>query len=999
MNVKRLLHLTILPALLFYLQAQAQERTVTGKVTDSKTGIALQSVSVIVKGTTIGTQTAADGTFRLTVPAGATTLVISNVGYTDRELKIGNGPLSIALEQSDKSLGEIVVIGYGSSKKKDLTGSVVSITAKDFNKGSITSPDQLITGKVAGVQITSNGGAPGSGSTIRIRGGASLNASNDPLIVIDGVPLSNSGISGASNALALINPNDIESFNILKDASATAIYGARGSNGVIIITTKKGTGGIPKFTFSSQLSAYGHGKKVDVLSADQFRTFVNANGNTTQKALLGTASTDWQNQIYKTAIGEDNNLSMTGSLKNMPYRVSLGFLNQDGILKTGNLQRTTLALNAVPKLFNDHLTINLSLLGTYSKSRFANEGAIGAAVNFDPTQPVYSGSSRFGGYWEWLDPTSISGLKGLSPKNPLGLLMMRDDRSTVQRSVGSAQFDYKLHFFPDLHAKVNLSYDVSSGTGTVKVPDSAASAYNRFADANGKLKSGQNTQYKQNITNTFLQAYLNYVKDIKSIDSRIDVMAGYEYNDYLTTNYNYADYSYDGTKRPNSDPNFALDKPENTIISYFGRLNYAYKDRYLLTATFRRDGSSRFSPAYRWGNFPSAALGWKIKEESFLKNVSAVSDLKLRVGYGVTGQQDGIGNYDYISYYDKSTTTAQYQLGNTFYQMYRPGGYYTNRKWEQTATSNIAIDYGFLNNRITGTVEYYFKKTKDLLNLITQPAGTNFSNQIVANIGNMENRGLEFTVNLVPVRKKELEWNVGFNITYNKNKITKLTVSDDPNYPGSLTGGISGGTGNTILINSVGYPRGSFYVFQQVYDKSGHPIDNLFADRNRDGMITDKDLYRYKSSDPTVFMGFNTNVTYKKWNAGLVMRANLGNYLYNNVASSTGTQRNILNPLNFLSNGSSDVLYTNFSGNGSQYYLSDYYVQNASFLRMDNIYAGYNFGKVFNNSKANLRAGVNVQNAFLITKYKGTDPEINGGIDNNFYPRPRTFVLSVNLDF
>ena len=998
MKIKRLLQGMLLPMLLFCITAMAQQKTVTGKVTDSKNGTVLAGASVLVKGTTQGISTDANGVFTLKVPATATTLVISSIGFETRQVTIGIGNMLVQLDQVNAALNEVVVIGYGSTRKKDLTGSVVSISAKDFNTGAITTPEQLIAGKAAGVQITSNGGAPGAGSTIRIRGGASLNASNDPLIVIDGVPLSNNGIYGQANPLSLINPNDVENFTVLKDASATAIYGARGSNGVIIITTKKGAKGLPKFTFSSQLAIQTSSKKVDVLTADQLRTYVNANGNTAQKALLGTANTNWQDQIYHTAIGTDNNFGVSGSVKNIPYRVSLGYLNQNGILKTGNLERTSLAINLSPKFFKDFLSVNLSVLSTSSKSRFANEGAIGSAVTFDPTKPVTSGNNRFGGYWEWLDPTSISGLKGLSPRNPLGILMLNDSRSKVQRSIGSAQIDYKLHFLPDLHVKVNASYDISSSEGTVIISDSAASTYKRFQDAANVYKSGVNNQYKQKVSNTFLQLYMNYVKNITSIDTRIDVMGGYEYNNYLATNYNFPDYSKDGTKRPNSDPNYLFDKPENTILSWFGRMNLTIQNKYILTATFRRDGSSRFSPNNRWGNFPSAAFAWKMKEESFLKNVDGISDLKFRVGYGITGQQDGIGNYDYITNYYKSETTAQYQFGNTFYQMYRPAGYYANRKWEQTASFNIALDYGLFHNRITGSVEFYNRKTTDLLNLITQPAGTNFSNQIVANVGDMENKGVEFTLNAEPVRTKNLVWDFGFNITYNQNKITKLTISEDPNYPGNIFGGISGGTGNSILINSVGYSRGAFYTYQQVYDKAGSPIDNLFADRNRDGMVSDKDLYRYKSPDPKVFLGFNSNITYKKWNAGLVMRAHIDNYLYNNVASSTGTSRNILNPLNFLSNGSTDVLTTNFSGGGSQYFLSDYYVQNASFLRMDNIYVGYNFGKVFNN-KANLRLGANVQNVFVITKYKGTDPEINGGIDNNFYPRPRTFALSMNLDF
>ncbi len=980
------------------LQALAQNKVVTGKVTDSNDGRAMASATVKAVGTKLLTQTDAEGKFSFSVPATVNTLIISSIGYAEKSVILKGNAVDVQLAAVTTSLTDIVVIGYGTTRKKDLTGSVVVVSSKDFNKGPIVTPEQLITGKVAGVQVTSNNGAPGSGSTIRIRGGASLNASNDPLIVVDGVPLDNGGISGSANALSLINPNDVESFTILKDASATAIYGARGSNGVILITTKKGKKGQPVFNFSSQVSLSSVTKKVDVLSADQFRAFVNANGTTAQKALMGNASTNWQDQIYHSAITNDNNLSVSGSLGNMPYRVSAGFITQDGILKKDNLQRTSVNVNINPKFFKDHLSVTLNVLGSQSNNTFANQGAIGAAVSFDPTQPVLSGNSRFGGYWEWLDPTSISGLKGLSPRNPLGLLMQRNDKSKVQRSIGSVQFDYKVHFLPDLHAKLNLSYDVSKGSGTVYIPDSAASSYYRFQDAASKWKSGVNNYYQQKKANSFVQFFLNYVKDLNAIKSRIDLTAGYEYNDYKTTSYAYADYAADGTKRPNSDPTYAFDIPRNTIVSVFGRLNYAFMDRYLLTATFRRDGSSRFSPNNRWGNFPSAALAWKIIDEPFMKSARGINDLKLRIGYGITGQQDGIGNYDYISYYGLSNTTAQYQLGNTFYQMYRPGGYYTNRKWEQTATSNIAVDFGFLDNRINGSLELYYRKTKDLLNLITQPAGTNFSNQIVANVGDMENKGVELSVNLVPVRKKDLEWNVGFNITYNKNKITKLTVSDDPNYPGNIYGGISGGTGNSILINSVGYSRGSFYVYQQVYDKNNKPIDNLFADRNRDGIISDKDLYRYKNTDPNILLGFNSSVNYQKWSAGFVMHGSINNYLYNNVASSSGVTRNILNPLNFLTNGSSDILNSGFSGNGSQYFLSDYYIQNASFLRLDNISLSYNVGKVLRN-KASLRLGAVVSNVLVITKYKGSDPEINGGIDNNFYPRPRVFSLSMNLDF
>jgi iron complex outermembrane receptor protein len=996
MNVKRLLAAMVLSLVLFAIPALSQDKLVTGKVTDSKDGSAMQNATVKVKGTQIVTQTDATGTFKIKVPSSATTLVITTVGYAVQEVAVADAA-NIKLTQTSNALGEVVVIGYGSVRKKDLTGSVSTVSSKDFQGGSITTPEQLISGKVAGVAITANGGAPGSGSVIRIRGGSSLNASNDPLIVIDGMPLENAGISGVANPLSLINPNDIETFTVLKDASAAAIYGSRASNGVILITTKKGKSGKPVFNFSTQLSVGSIVKQAAILAPSQVRQLVTTNGTPQLIALLGAANTDWQSQIYQTAISNDNNLSVSGALKNLPYRISVGYNNQNGILKNDNLKRTSVGINISPVLWKNHLKIDLNLKGSYSTSNFANQGAIGSAVNFDPTQSVFSGSKRFGGYWEWLNPSSVSGLQQLAPKNPLGLLMQRGDQSIVKRSVGNAVVDYKFHFLPELHAIITAGYDISEGSGTIVVPDSAASSYNQFKDVNGKYHGGVNNQYKQTKQNTYLNYSLNYAKELKSIDSKIEALAAYEYQDYATTNNNYSNNTYDGTVI--STPTYAFDKPENTLISYLGRLIFTVKNKYILTGSIRRDGSSKFSPANRWGTFPSAAFAWKIKNESFLANVSAISDLKIRVGYGVTGQQDGINNYDYQSFYALSGTTASYQLDTIFYQMYRPGGYYLNRKWEQTTTTNIALDYGFLNNRISGSIEVYNKETTDLLNNIAQSAGTNFSNQIVANIGSMTNKGVEFTINFQPIRNKNFTWDVAFNATYNENKITKLTISDDPKYAGVQTGGISGGTGNTIQIQSVGSAKNSFYVFKQVYDPStGKPIDNLFEDVNRDGIINQNDLYKYKSPDPKAFFGFSTNITANKWSAGFVLRANLGNYMYNNVASSTGTLRNIMNPIGYINNGSADVLYTNFSGTGTNYYMSDYYVQNASFLKMDNLNIGYNVGKVFDN-KATLRLSANVQNVFVITKYTGIDPEINGGIDNSFYPRPRTFVFGLNLNF
>jgi len=995
-NIKQPVNRFLLMALFQFavvITATAQNRTVTGKITDSKDGTILAGATVSATGTSKVVVSDATGNFKIEIPTTVKQLSISYAGYQTQDVLASDNFINVKLVSTSEKLTDVVVIGYGTVRKKDLTGSVAIIGTKDFVKGAMTTPEQLIMGKVAGVQITSNSGAPGAGSTIRIRGGASLNASNDPLIVLDGMPLDNNAISGQANALALINPNDIESFSILKDASATAIYGSRASNGVIMITTKKGSKGIPTISFTSQLSSAKVAKYVDVLSADEVRSFVGANGNSSLQGLLGTANTNWQDVIYQRAISSDNNFSIRGSLKNLPYRISIGGLNQTGVLKTGYLSRSTVGLNLNPTLFKNHLKIDFNVKSSMSQSKFANEGAIGAAVNFDPTQDIYSGNRAHGSYWEWLDPSSSNGLKSLSPKNPLGILMQRDDKSNVTRHIANLVVDYKFHFLPDLRAVVNVGTDIADGKGTIVVPDEAASASMRFKDINNVFHGGVNNEYSQKRQNTYLNAYLNYVKDIKVLRTRVDLTAGYEYQDYLTTNYNFSDLTYDKTIV--SSPNFEFDKPQYRLSSKLARLNLNIFDKFLLTGSIREDGSSKFNIDNRFGLFPSAAAAWKIKEESFLKDSKVVSDLKLRIGYGVTGQQDGIGYYDYISYYNLSTNTAQYQLGNNFYQMFRPGGYYFNRKWEQTATSNIALDFGLFDGRVGGTIELYKKETKDLLNEINQSAGTNFSNKIVANVGSMENKGVELTLNFQPIKKQNLVWDVSFNATLNQNKITKLTISDDPNYAGARFGGI--GLGSTILIHSVGYNRGAYFVYKQVYGEDGKPIDNLFSDLNRDGIINEQDLFQYKGADPRMFFGLSSNLTVGKWNAGFVARSNIGNYLYNGV-SSGGTVRNILNPIGFISNTSSELLRTGLSGNGSNYFFSDYYVQNASFLRLDNLSIGYNVGRVFKN-KANLRLSANAQNVFVLTQYNGLDPEINGGIDNNIYPRPRTFVLGVNLDF
>lgn len=946
----------------------------------------LEGASVTIKGTEHGTATGSDGHFSIQAAEGAV-LKITHVGYQVLELAVSPN-ITAVLQPEKGSLSEVVVIGYGTQQKKELTGAIATVNADDFQQGSITSPEQLIAGKVAGVSITSNGGSPGAGSVIRIRGGASIQASNNPLIVIDGVPLSGNNIYGASNPLSLINPGDIASFTILKDAAATAIYGSRASNGVIIITTKKGKGGSPVIQLNSQLSVSKIAKQVDVLSADQFRQYVDSlgqgsyDGTHTYASLMGTANTNWQNQIYQSALSTDNSLSITGALKHLPYRISAAYLNQDGILRTDNLQRVTGSIALTPTFFNDKLKVSLNLNGTSSHTRFANNAAISSSVYFDPTQPVYDENSPYGGYYEWSSVdanTQAVTLNKLAPRNPLALLELYKNLSDVQRSYGNLQLDYALPFVAGLHANLNLGYDVAKGSGTIDVPAMAAQNY---------LDGGQKNRYSNKINNKVLEFYLNYNKDLEKIKSNINVIAGYGYYSNESTNDNYPNIRANGDTIAGSEPAFPMDKPTNVLLSYYGRLIYTYNTRYILSASLRKDGSSRFAPDTRWGVFPSLAFTWRINQEAFLKSASSLSDLKLRLSYGVTGNQDGIYDYPYQSIYSYSSNASKVQFGDTYYNMATPAAYDAGIKWEQTATYNAGLDYGFWDNRITGSLDFYFKKTKDLLNTIPIPAGSNFSSTILTNVGNIENKGVEFAISAALIRQKRIQWNAGFNVAYNNNKITNLTATKDSTYAGTMTGN------GVIQINSVGYNTNAFYVYHQQYDQNGKPIEGVYADINGDGIINQDDLYRYKSPFPKFTFGFSTDFTLGKWTLSTVLRANLGNYMYNNI--STGAIRsNILNPLGYLAGVVSDVLNTGFKDGQGQ---SDYYIQNASFLKMDNLGLSYNVGKIFKNKVA-LSLQANCQNVFTVTKYTGLDPEIYGGIDNVLYPRPRIYSLSLHASF
>lgn len=971
-------------AFCFSLAVAAQNNgSLNGTVLDSK-GEGVPGATVKLSRNNKITATDIDGKFSFTgLEAGSETVVVSSIGFKTTtntvELIAGQGvSISVALKDDAINLNEAVVVGYGTTQKKDLTGSISSVNSKDFNKGANSTPEQLVTGKISGVKITSSGGAPGSGSRIRIRGGTSINASNDPLIVIDGVPIDNNSISGSPNPLSLINPADIENITVLKDASSTAIYGSRAANGVIIITTKKGESNKFKVELNSVTSYYKIIKYADVLSADDFRKVVNDSGTTTQKSLLGASNTDWQKEIYQSALSFDNNITFSGGIKQLPYRLTLGYLSQEGILKRAKLDRFSVGLQTGKDLFNKNLNVDVNAKFAQSKSFFPDAGAIGSAVSFDPTQSVNSDTAAYGNYFEWLDNSNKP--ITVATRNPVGLLNQRDDESTVNRFIGNIKLDYKIPMVKNLRAILSLGTDVSHSSGTVYVPATAASSF---------TQKGVDNQYQQDKTNQLFDFYFNYTKDLSKIKSKLDVTAGYSWQFWHTESPSYPGLNAEGdTITP---VEFDSDT-ENGIISFFGRVNYTLMEKYLFTVNFRNDNSSRFSKDNRAGYFPSAAFAWRISDESFLKNSKVISQLKLRVGYGIVGQQDGIADYAYIANYSQGTSTAQYQFGNQYYYVLRPDAYDPNLKWEETTTTNGGIDFGFYNGRINGSFDLYKKETEDLLAVIPNPAGTNFSNTILTNVGSLENTGFEITLNFLPIVKKNFSWEVSTNFSYNKNEITKLSkaASDTSDI---LVGGISGGISQTVQVQSVGYPVYSFYVYEQKYGDDGKPLEGKYVDRNGDGIINSGDLYRYEKADADYTLGFSTTFNYKRWALTTSLRGEFGNYMYNNFHSNAGSYQNVGGSVKALSNLSTSYLDTKFK---TPQYLSDYYIENASFVKMDYLALGYNFKKFFG-EKLGLRATFSIQNVLTITDYTGIDPEIAGGIDNNIYPRPRIYSLGLNI--
>lgn len=1019
----------LMVGLLFSVGLNAQTITVSGVVSDPS-GEPLIGASILAQGTTVGTSTNIDGEYTINVAPEAT-LVVSYVGYDTQNVPVdGRTSINVTMQENSVMLNEVVAIGYGTVKKSDATGSVAVIKPDEIEAGLATSVQDMLVGQTPGVVVTQAGG-PEGGGTIRIRGGSSLNASNDPLIVVDGVPLSNAGMGGLGNSLGMISPENIESMTILKDASATAIYGSRASNGVIIITTKKGKSGKPTVNFAANLYVNTARKTWKVLDANQFRSLLESRGMDAALAATGDANTDWQDEVLRTTVSSDYSLSVGGTAGWLPYHAEISYTNNNGIIKTSKMDRVTMGFNLSPKFFDNHLSVNANVKGYYIRNNFADTGALSSAISFDPThpvrsnEPIVSGNSGFqylyNGYYE---PHNNGTLNDNATLNPMGLLEQRDNHANVYRSNGNLQLDYSLHFLPDLHLNLNLGYDVMKSNLVDNWAANSATAYKNHEHYGGAYNFDQ-YQFR---SNTLLNFYLNYKKEVESIYSNFDVTAGYDwqrfYNDghYTGANGNSGYRVSPGLNTPTylgkneaGQQTYGVTVNESTIpllgqnfqndgvsadgdyhwadryqlLSFFGRLNYTFKDRYLLTVTVRGDATSRFAKDKRWGVFPAVALGWKINQEAWMQGAAGwLSDLKLRLGWGKTGQQEIGETINYMALYAIASPSVSYPNGtNGWHLPVYARGYNPDLTWETTTSYNAGLDFGFFNNRITGSIEYYKRKTTDLLAYVAVPAGSSTTNMLNRNIGSLKNYGVEFNIAAKPIVTNDFTWTLSYNVGWNHNEITELTTGASQ----LKTGGISGGNGNTVQIHAEGHPANSFYLFQQVYDESGAPLEGVYVDQNGDGQIDDSDKIINKSPDPKVTMTFGSQFRYKKWDLGFNIRASIGNYVYNNVLSTKAVYNDL------FTYGLNNVVENDYYFEQPRY-MSDYYLRNASFVRCDNITLGYTWDNLLND-KLRLRLFGAVQNPFVITKYKGVDPEVFGGIDNSVYPRATTYSLGLVATF
>ena len=997
MSKQLLKHAVLCCVSLLMATAMQAQTAISGKVVDSA-GEPLIGASVTLKSSTNqGTVSDLDGKFTLQARAGST-LVVSYIGFLSKEVQASQDMI-VVLQEENNTLNDVVVIGYGSVKRKDATGSLETLTADPKLKGVAPNATDMLVGKISGVNVTTSGGSATGGASIRIRGGSSLSASNTPLIIIDGVYLDGGGVGGVGNVLSSINPNDIEDFTVLKDASATAIYGSRASNGVILITTKKGKSGKIKVTYDGNVSVANKKKTVDVLNGDEFRnliqtTFAGLSNEAAAVGKLGTENTDWQGQLFRSAVTTDHAVSVYGAVKDfMPYRVSMGYTNNNGILKTDHMERYTAGFSTTPSFFDNHLRLNINAKYMHSKSRFANAGAIGTAIVMDPTQPVYADPStpqgQYGGYWAWIGDDNK--LIGVSTKNPVSMLMQHNDLADADNFIGNAQFDYDFFYIKGLRATLNLSLDYSHSSGTTDDPyDAQISAYTL----------GYHNDWTQTRRNQMLDFYMTYARDLKSIRSHFDVMGGYSWQRYWMHSpfHRIAQFQYDNSGALVPFQEVSGDNPtQHYIVSFFGRFNYSLMDRYLMTFTIRDDGSSRFAKQNHWGVFPSVAFAWRIIEEPWLKKQNVLSNLKLRLGWGKTGQQDiNQGDYPFLgSYYFNINSQSMYYRNGAWSYLLQPNAYNPDLKWETTSTYNIGLDFGFLKNRISGSIDAYWRKTTDLINAeAKQPAGANFAEYVAANIGDLENKGIELSLNTIPVQTKDWTWELGANVSWNQNKILKLNNGDGTEATQRRFFGTAGDGSQNLKVHMVGQPAGMWYMYEQVYDEAGKPIEGVFVDQNNDGVINEKDLHLYHKSTPDVTVGLNSKLQWRNWDFDIAGHGAFGNWIYNSMGGGEMSPARLFANL-FLTNRTVESLYSNFQTNKV---LSDYYVRNASYFRIDNITLGYSFPSI-GSLKTSGRVYATVQNPFVITSYSGLDPEIDGGYDNSFYPRPITFLLGVNLNF
>ena len=952
------------------------QQTVKGVVKEKATGEYLPGVSVVVKGTTRGSETDFDGNFTIEKVKTGDILVFRYLGYADKEVVISvSFNLTIELEESSEQLEEIVVVGYGTTTIRDATGSVEAITEKKFTKGNIVTPENLLSGRVAGVNITTSG-APGSGSQIRIRGGSSLNASNDPLIVVDGLPMSGTA-GGSRGVLATINPNDIASFSILKDASATAIYGSRGANGVIIITTKKGRKEY-SLDYDFQMGFGEIKDRINVFDGAAFRNLVTQK-QPSMAGLLGTANTNWQDEIYQKSVSTQHNITARGQIFGIiPTRLSVGFAGIEGNILTSQYDRATVSLSMNPSFFDNHFKISLNYNRAFENNRFADAGQVGAALRYDPTQPVYDATSPFGGFYQHLTRTPQGILVNNGTRNPVASLLQNNNTSNVFRQYGNLKLEYNFHFLPELTVTANAGFDKSIGEGEGNSPLNSPANYT-------DLFVGYDSSYTNEVLNESFDTYFTYVKTFDKLNT--DIMAGYSYQSF--------DGSGDSTgnrRNPNDTGATSYVSTPVVLIGFLARANLTYNEKYMLTLNYRRDGTSRFGPENRWGDFGGAALAWRVSDEDFLKDNQVISDLKLRASYGINGQQDGISGDLYLDKYRFGNQGSGYLFNGVPVQSTIPSER-SNLKWENTATIELGIDYGLFNNKITGSINAFQKNSTDLLADAPVADGSNFTNRVLQNVGDLQVNGVEFTVNADIIKNEDFNWNVNFNTTYLDREIKELALNQD-----ITTGGIAGGTGNFVQLYREGFAPNSFYVFKQLYDTAGQPIEGAYADLNGDGIINTQDKYLKGNPQADFTFGFQSSIDYKNFDLAFNLRASLGNYVYNNVNSALA-QYDLLLDNAVLGNIPTTVLNTNFNST-SDVIISDIYLENASFLRMDNITLGYTFNRPIKKFASNsIRLWAGMQNVFTITNYSGLDPEVFNGIDNTIYPRPRTFLIGANIKF